>query len=453
MSSLNPILGVASSKKKARKRPNHVSFRPAVKKGIGTTNRTPIRKPNNNGSNNNTKIAIPSSIDDKTTTTATVEESTLEQTTTNNSNSNENEVIPKTTTATTASSKVGKSSKPISRPGIRPRPIIRPGGITKIRGAVSITPSINNNNNSSSSSNNQTDQDDASTKQKKDTNSNNNDTAVVQKIPEVNQSALDVISTTISSSVPRGSDKFDREKEMSMVPYQFLGKLDPSWNIPAPKQGEKTMKEFCTKFPIPREKGSRKNSNNKKRGNKNNHDPEDITSVVTSSSSIKLERGPSSHHTPHHNNSQPTAANNGPAVEIINGEIVIQQSSITISNRKTMKEIDDEYLQEEGDLVVEDVTNGVIQATYRSFLKETPKTQHWTPTETHQFYNVLRQCGTDFSMMTSFFPDRTRKQLKKKYLQESRKHPRLIDLAMNPHTQLPVGTYYYLRIFNLTFIF
>ena len=439
MSSLNPILGVASSKKKSRKRPNHVSFRPGVKKGITTTNRTPIRKPNTSTStsstNSSTKIAIPSSKDDTTTTTTTVDP---KQTSTNNTE-NETTSNTKTTTTTTGTTKVGKLSKPISRPGIRPRPIIRPGGRKpKNRGAVSITPSIRNNDNNNNNNNNQKEQNDTSTQQQKDS---SNDTAVVQK-EVINQSALDVISTTISSSVPRGSDKFDKEKEMSMVPYQFLGKLDPSWNIPAPKQGEKTMKEFCSKFPIPRERNSRKNSNNGKRGNKNNNnDPEDVTSVVTSSSSVKLERS-----FRNNNHSQPpVTTNNGPAVEIINGEIVIQQSSITISNRKTMKEIDEEYLQEEGDLVVEDVTNGIIQATYRSFLKETPKTQHWTPTETHQFYNVLRQCGTDFSMMTSFFPDRTRKQLKKKYLQESRKHPRLIDLAMNPHTHLPVGTYYYLN--------
>lgn len=65
------------------------------------------------------------------------------------------------------------------------------------------------------------------------------------------------------------------------------------------------------------------------------------------------------------------------------------------------------------------------EATYFSFLRRR-KSHAWGVEETKQFYEVLRQVGTEFSLMQSLFPGRTRKQLKAKFQREERAHPELI---------------------------
>lgn len=114
----------------------------------------------------------------------------------------------------------------------------------------------------------------------------------------------------------------------------------------------------------------------------------------------------------------------GPQVEIINGKIVIRESSLVVNNDAA------------GDEEYEEVTEGIhATATYSSFLKRR-KSVAWGFEETRIFYNCLRQCGTDFSMMQAFFPGRTRKQLKKKFYREEKEHPELIKRAL--YTSLPL---------------
>jgi len=166
----------------------------------------------------------------------------------------------------------------------------------------------------------------------------------------------------------------------------------------------------------------------------------------------------------------------GPLVEVINGEIVIKESSLVLGGgsnllrRRTTEEVD---LEMEGNVIVEESTG--ITATYNSFTKR-QKTQHWTTEETRLFYEGLRQCGTDFSTMETWFENstssnsnaaggeslgtitiptttttttasyskkrsRTRKQLKSKYLVECKRRPHLVDMAMNPVIQIPLGVY------------
>ena len=200
-------------------------------------------------------------------------------------------------------------------------------------------------------------------------------------------------------------------EESSLVPYQHLGQLDPSLNIPPPKEGEKTMKAFCSNFKIPKEAraASRPTSKANELASAPPPPPEDE----------KDERS-------------------APFVEIINGEIVIKESSMIVGGRRTTEEVDREL---EGAVVEEE--NEGITATYNSFTKR-QKTSRWTVEETKNFFLALRQCGTDFSTMESFFTGedgttkRTRKQLKSKYLRETKKNLKLIDMAMNPAVQLPM---------------
>lgn len=54
----------------------------------------------------------------------------------------------------------------------------------------------------------------------------------------------------------------------------------------------------------------------------------------------------------------------------------------------------------------------------------------WTERDTIRFYRALNQCGTDFSMMQSLFPHRTRQELKAKFKREDRKNPEMISKVL-----------------------
>lgn len=115
----------------------------------------------------------------------------------------------------------------------------------------------------------------------------------------------------------------------------------------------------------------------------------------------------------------------GPQVEIVNGKIVLRESSLMVPVHGPVTHED-----------FEEVEEGIHPtAKYSSF------TQHihsrtWGIEETKQFYEALRQCGTDFSLMQAFFPHRTRKQLKLKFWREEKRHPQLIKTAIT--TNLPL---------------
>jgi transcription factor TFIIIB component B'' len=94
----------------------------------------------------------------------------------------------------------------------------------------------------------------------------------------------------------------------------------------------------------------------------------------------------------------------GPRVEIIDGKIVLKESSLTIDSGTSAAEF--EY---------EEVVEGVGgNSRYSSYINR--KASHvWGLEETRMFYQALRQCGTEFSMMQSFFPHRSRRELKLKF--------------------------------------
>jgi hypothetical protein len=51
---------------------------------------------------------------------------------------------------------------------------------------------------------------------------------------------------------------------------------------------------------------------------------------------------------------------------------------------------------------------------------------------------ALASCGTDFTLLSQYFPGRTRKQVKSKYQREDRDHPERVEAALV--SKQPVGT-------------
>jgi len=129
------------------------------------------------------------------------------------------------------------------------------------------------------------------------------------------------------------------------------------------------------------------------------------------------------------------ASSAGPVVQIVNGEIVLQESSVLVPGaRRSVQEVEEEFQVVEE----EQTASAVIGASYNSFVSRRAP-QHWTVAETKKFYDALRQVGPDFATMAAYFDNRTRKQLKRKYQIENTKNPHLIELALSPQAQMPLG--------------
>ena len=120
-----------------------------------------------------------------------------------------------------------------------------------------------------------------------------------------------------------------------------------------------------------------------------------------------------------HNDPIQPKQSTGAQVEWVDGKIRVKESSLVVQDHSQLNEGEFEEVNEG--------THAV--ATYKSFLRE-QKHEKWGVEETKRFFHVLRQCGTEFSIMQSFFPGRTRKQLKLKYRREEREHPELVRQSL-----------------------
>ncbi|OQR76611.1 hypothetical protein BIW11_07669 [Tropilaelaps mercedesae] len=72
---------------------------------------------------------------------------------------------------------------------------------------------------------------------------------------------------------------------------------------------------------------------------------------------------------------------------------------------------------------------------YDSFKRKKTKKCTWTTRETSKFYRALSICGTDFTLMTQFFPTRSRQDLKNKFKREEKSNAALVDKAIHHPTQ------------------
>lgn len=114
------------------------------------------------------------------------------------------------------------------------------------------------------------------------------------------------------------------------------------------------------------------------------------------------------------------------------GNIVIDQASLVVSAGTTTNAEADRVA-----VTVENhaFSNHITSATY----SKRESALRWSGIETDQFYEALRKFGTDFSLMESSFPKRSRRQLKLKFKREERECPDRIDRALNgPPLPLPL---------------
>lgn len=118
-----------------------------------------------------------------------------------------------------------------------------------------------------------------------------------------------------------------------------------------------------------------------------------------------------------------------PQVRVIDGAIVYDEkftAALTIPSNNFNSNSD---LEQELEYFDEDDENGkhLTSATYSTKAKGSNR---WNLIETNLFYEALSMCGTDFSMIQTLFPHRTRAQIKGKYKLEEKSDGARINLAL-----------------------
>lgn len=114
----------------------------------------------------------------------------------------------------------------------------------------------------------------------------------------------------------------------------------------------------------------------------------------------------------------------GPRVRLgPNGEITLDEESLVIRRPVAQPALRTVVYETGG------------ETNYASFRKNPKGRCTWTAKQTARFYRALSVCGTDFTLMATFFPNRTRQELKNKFKREERRNRELVDRTINDPTQ------------------
>ncbi|KAJ6264890.1 hypothetical protein Dda_1043 [Drechslerella dactyloides] len=130
-----------------------------------------------------------------------------------------------------------------------------------------------------------------------------------------------------------------------------------------------------------------------------------------------------------------------PQMRIVNGQLVLDESSLQVDRRERDVGADGplEIIEESN------LTRRVNSATW----SKREKTERWDDEETERFYEALSMFGTDFEMMSKMFIGRSRRMLKNKFVVEERRNPRMITAALKK--KIPVNMAEYSRLASREF--
>lgn len=126
------------------------------------------------------------------------------------------------------------------------------------------------------------------------------------------------------------------------------------------------------------------------------------------------------------NEDDPSSAMPVPQVKVgPDGQLIIDEQSLVIeqTNAKKSREV----LAKEA--IIDDDNTG------NGFYKRKQKSKEWPKWETLKFYKALNTVGTDFLLMQSFFPNRTRQEIKIKFKKEEKVNRNLVEKALAYHQE------------------
>ncbi|KAK6192653.1 hypothetical protein SNE40_004088 [Patella caerulea] len=112
------------------------------------------------------------------------------------------------------------------------------------------------------------------------------------------------------------------------------------------------------------------------------------------------------------------------------GSMIINEQSLVVEAEHEKEVLSPTEIVEEDDVYV----------NYNSF-RNKGTTKCWLDNETARFYRALSALGTDFSLMSSLFPHRTRRELKNKFKREERYNRQMVDMAIKMRTPLSLESF------------
>ncbi|XP_076648723.1 transcription factor TFIIIB component B'' homolog Bdp1 isoform X2 [Halictus rubicundus] len=128
------------------------------------------------------------------------------------------------------------------------------------------------------------------------------------------------------------------------------------------------------------------------------------------------------------NEDDPSSAMPVPQVKVgPDGQLIIDEQSLVIEQTNAKK--NREILAKEA--IIDDDTGG-------GFYKKRQKSKEWPKWETLKFYRALNTVGTDFLLMQSLFPNRTRQEIKIKFKKEEKVNRNLIEKALEYHQEFDI---------------
>ncbi|KAK8026570.1 transcription factor TFIIIB subunit BDP1 [Apiospora marii] len=121
----------------------------------------------------------------------------------------------------------------------------------------------------------------------------------------------------------------------------------------------------------------------------------------------------------------PAAMDDGGGVEydIIDGQIVVNQNSLTVNQHAGQDFTSLETVEED------EFTNLTTSASYLRPSKALG-TNHWSDEDTERFYHYLKMFGTDFETISHVFPGKSRRHIKLKFNREEKARPKRINAAI-----------------------
>ena len=114
----------------------------------------------------------------------------------------------------------------------------------------------------------------------------------------------------------------------------------------------------------------------------------------------------------------------GPRFEIIDGQLVVDNSSLHINRHaNTMN-------QNLPEVIEDDFSRVITSNSHMPASKQPLNRNPWTGDETALFFKCLRMFGTDFLTISKMFPHKSRRQIKLKFKREDRANPTAVNSAL-----------------------
>jgi len=118
----------------------------------------------------------------------------------------------------------------------------------------------------------------------------------------------------------------------------------------------------------------------------------------------------------------PAASTSGPQLRIVDGQIVVDESTLQVDRHKNAEKDRGEMREIEENDFSRVITSGTYMKRERA--------QLWDHAGNDLFYKGLRMFGTDFEMIAKMFPHRNRRQIKLKFNKEEKDNPHRINKAL-----------------------